>query len=67
MLGVDIKTNGLLSALPYLCRYLGGILHGRVSDTLYKRRLLRLVTIRRIFNSISKASSFPLIYHYKQI
>ena len=67
MLGVDIKTNGFLSALPYLCRYLGGILHGRVSDTLYKRRLLRLVTIRRIFNSISKASLFPLIYHYNQI
>ena len=55
MLGVDIRMNGFLSALPYLCRYLGGILHGKASDALYRRRLLRLVTIRRIFNSVSKA------------
>ena len=55
MLGVDIRTNGFLSALPYLCRYLGGILHGKASDALYQRRMFRLVTIRRIFNSVSKA------------
>ena len=55
MLSVDIKTNGFLSALPFLCRYLGGILHGKASDALYQRRMFRLVTIRRIFNSVSKA------------
>ena len=54
-LGMDIRANGFLSALPYLVRYLGGILHGKASDALYRRRLLRLVTIRRIFNSIAKA------------
>ena len=57
MLGVDIKTNGLLSGLPYLCRYMGGVVSGRISDELYERKVLRLVTVRRIFNSISK--EFP--------
>ena len=60
MLGVDIKTNGFLSALPYLCRYVGGLLHGRISDELYERKVLRLVTVRRLFNSISKAPSICL-------
>ncbi len=52
MLGTDIKTNGILSALPFACRYVGGLLHGKIADTLYSRGVLRLVTIRRIFNSI---------------
>ena len=60
MLGVDIKTNGFLSALPFLCRYVGGLLHGKISDELYERKVLRLVTVRRLFNSISKASSIYL-------
>jgi hypothetical protein len=35
MLGLDIKANGLLSALPFLCRYLGGLIHGKIADVLY--------------------------------
>jgi hypothetical protein len=35
MLGLNIKANGLLSALPYLIRYLGGLIHRKIADILY--------------------------------
>ncbi len=54
MLGLDIKTNGYLSALPFLCRYLGGLVTGKLADMLYSRGTLSLISIRRVFNSASK-------------
>ena len=51
MLGVNIKTNGVLSGLPMLSRYVGGLFHGAVADHLL-RRGWRVITIRRVFNSI---------------
>lgn len=52
MLGMDMKSNGLLSALPFVCRYVGGLVHGKIADILYVRRLMSLVNIRRLFNTI---------------
>jgi sugar phosphate permease len=54
MLGVDIKTNGLVSGLPMLSRYLGGVFHSLIADWLQKRHLISVVWTRRIFNSISQ-------------
>ena len=54
MLGVDIKTNGLISGLPLLSRYIGGLLFAFIGDGLLRRKTLSTVWIRRIFNSISQ-------------
>lgn len=54
ILGVDIKTNGLLSGLPPLCRYFGGWIISAVADWLQTKRYLSVIWIRRIFNSISQ-------------
>ena len=54
MLGVDIKTNGLLSGLPLLCRYVGGLVHSPLADLLLRKKYLSTVWVRRIFNSISQ-------------
>ena len=51
--GVDIKKNGLLSALPFLLRYFGGIILCRIADYLVTRKLLSTTNVRRIFNSIA--------------
>ena len=52
MLDVDISTNGVLSALPMLCRYVGGIVHGQLADWLLSTGRLSRVNVRRVFNSI---------------
>ena len=54
MLGVDIRTNGLLSGLPMLCRYIGGIFLSSCADWLLYRKYITVVWLRRIFNSISQ-------------
>jgi hypothetical protein len=54
MLGVDIRTNGLLSALPLLCRYFGGLVHSPLVDLLLRKKYVSTVWVRRIFNSISQ-------------
>ena len=54
MLGVDIRTNGLLSGLPLLCRYIGGIFLSSCADWLLHRKYISVVWLRRIFNSISQ-------------
>ena len=51
--GVNIKKNGLLSGLPFLCRYFGGIIICRVADYIVSKNLLTTTNIRRIFNSIA--------------
>ena len=37
-----------------LFRYLGGIFHSQIADWLQKRKILTVVWIRRIFNSVSQ-------------
>ena len=51
--GVDIKKNGLLSGLPFLLRYFGGIFLCKIADIVIEKKLLSLTNVRRIFNSIA--------------
>nr|XP_025855048.1 sodium-dependent phosphate transport protein 1 isoform X1 [Vulpes vulpes]XP_025855049.1 sodium-dependent phosphate transport protein 1 isoform X1 [Vulpes vulpes] len=51
-LHVNIKENGLLSALPYLFAWSFGILVGHLTDFFLSRNILRLITIRKLFNTL---------------
>lgn len=51
--GVNIKKNGLLSGLPFLSRYFGGIIICRVADFIVSKNLMTTTNIRRVFNSIA--------------
>jgi len=54
MLGVDIKTNGVISGLPMIFRYIGGVIFARMSDYLQRTGRLSTLTTRRIFNTVSQ-------------
>ncbi|CAG9786487.1 unnamed protein product [Diatraea saccharalis] len=53
VLEVDIKNNGLLSALPYLAMYILSFVFSWLSDFLVNRNIITLVTSRKIFNTIA--------------
>ncbi|XP_065339064.1 sialin-like [Cloeon dipterum] len=48
ILGVDIRENGILSALPFLCRYIFGIIIGMIFDLCLRRRWMALVHLRKL-------------------
>ena len=50
--GLDIKSNGLLSGLPFLSRYIGGITICPIADMILKRQILSTTNVRRLFNSV---------------
>nr|XP_032517374.1 putative inorganic phosphate cotransporter [Danaus plexippus plexippus] len=52
VLGVDIKANGLMSALPYISMYLLGFPMGFLSDYIIKKKWLSITASRKMFNSI---------------
>ena len=54
MFGYSMTANGFISAFPMLMRYIGGLCWSQLSDFLLVRQVFRVVTIRRIFNSISQ-------------
>ncbi len=56
MLGLDVAATGVLSALPMLSRYIGGVLLAAGADFLLRRRYLSRTNVRRIFNSISQCA-----------
>ncbi|KAJ8721769.1 hypothetical protein PYW08_004171 [Mythimna loreyi] len=53
VLNVDIKQNGQLSALPYVAMYVLSFFFSWLAEFLVNRNILRLVTSRKIFNSIA--------------
>ncbi|KAK3883520.1 hypothetical protein Pcinc_012170 [Petrolisthes cinctipes] len=57
ILGLSIQEasgwSGFLSALPFLCRYLGAILAATVGEKLLIHQVLSVVTTRRIFSAIA--------------
>ncbi|KAF4521620.1 hypothetical protein B566_EDAN006662, partial [Ephemera danica] len=67
ILGVNIKQNGFLSALPYLCRYVFGIIAAAIFDRVLRGELLSLLALRRIAAVISHILpaialvAFPLV------
>ncbi|KAJ2948844.1 hypothetical protein O0L34_g5770 [Tuta absoluta] len=52
ILNVDIKNNGLLSSLPYISMYLMSLVCGFLADMLVKRKILRIVNVRRLSNTL---------------
>lgn len=59
ILGFSIKANGLLSALPFLSRYVGAILLSTLGDWLLGHGYLSIRSTRRIFSTV--AMWFPAI------
>ena len=54
MLGLDIKSNGMLSSLPMFARYVGGVAIANFSDWLINSQRISTLNARRLFNSSSQ-------------
>ncbi|KAJ8721794.1 hypothetical protein PYW08_004196 [Mythimna loreyi] len=52
VLGVDIKANGVMSALPYLAVYILSFPFGYLSDYLPNKKYLSVTATRKLSNSI---------------
>ena len=52
VLSFDIKSNGLLSAIPYLLFWLFTILSGIFSDKIIQTNKISRTTVRKIFNTV---------------
>ncbi|XP_045772828.1 putative inorganic phosphate cotransporter [Maniola jurtina] len=53
VLGVDIKSNGLLSALPYVAMYILSFVFSWCAEFIVNRNICTLATCRKIFNTIA--------------
>ena len=54
MLGFDIASTGLLSSLPMICRYLGGLTFSYIADKLIAKQKLSVTNVRKVFQSIAE-------------
>ncbi|KAL0839171.1 hypothetical protein ABMA28_017139 [Loxostege sticticalis] len=52
VLGFEIKSNGVLSALPYLAMYALSFPMGTLTDLILKKDCLSVTNTRKLFNSI---------------
>ncbi|KAH9523357.1 hypothetical protein Btru_039827 [Bulinus truncatus] len=52
-LNFDIKQNGFLSSLPYVCQFVASICVGYVADLIRERGLMSTRMVRRSFQSVS--------------
>ncbi|XP_075977973.1 putative inorganic phosphate cotransporter [Anticarsia gemmatalis] len=52
VMGVDIKSNGIISALPYLAMYLMSFPFGFATDYILKKKWLSITACRKWSNSI---------------
>ena len=48
--GVDLKTNGLISSLPFGARWIGAILCSFIADIMLKGPVISTTNVRRIFS-----------------
>ncbi|XP_064611528.1 sialin-like [Liolophura sinensis] len=53
VLKFDIKQNGLLSAIPYICQFLSSVVAGYLADTIRQRKWLSTTATRRTFQIIA--------------
>lgn len=53
MLGVDIRTNGVLSGIPMLVRYVGGVFHAQIADKILEKHCMSVVNARRLFTNLA--------------
>nr|XP_057904011.1 sialin [Doryrhamphus excisus]XP_057904012.1 sialin [Doryrhamphus excisus] len=49
ILHFDLKSNGFLSALPYLASWMGSLLTGILADSLIERKVFSVTTVRKLF------------------
>ncbi|XP_037700408.1 probable small intestine urate exporter isoform X2 [Choloepus didactylus] len=59
-LQVNLKDSGILSSLPFLAGFIFIILGGMLADFLLSRKILRLITIRKLFTTIGVLISVML-------
>lgn len=52
VLGKDIKSNALLSALPYFCMFIMSFIFSAIGAQCNKRQCMSTVTSRKVFNSL---------------
>ncbi|XP_034952204.1 uncharacterized protein [Chelonus insularis] len=52
ILKYEIEENGVLSALPYVGKYIMGFITATIADSLHRENKLSVTAIRKIFNSI---------------
>ncbi|KAJ8731680.1 hypothetical protein PYW07_004844 [Mythimna separata] len=63
ILGVQVRSSGFLSSLPYVVSFFTCIIFGLISDFLTNRKIIKIKTARRIFNSISQVGvAVALVY-----
>ncbi|XP_045108565.1 putative inorganic phosphate cotransporter [Portunus trituberculatus] len=53
VVGVSLSQNGILSALPFLARYLGGVVFSSTGECLLARGKLTVITARRAFSVVA--------------
>ncbi|XP_028410883.1 LOW QUALITY PROTEIN: sialin-like [Dendronephthya gigantea] len=51
VLGVNIRENGLISAIPYICNFFAIVIAGQISDYARCKRLYSTEVVRKIANS----------------
>ncbi|KAI3358811.1 hypothetical protein L3Q82_015213 [Scortum barcoo] len=61
ILHFDLKSNGFLSALPYLGALLVSALSGVVADLLIERKVFSVTTVRKIFTVMGLVPSAALL------
>ncbi|XP_054619574.1 sialin isoform X2 [Dunckerocampus dactyliophorus] len=49
ILHFDLKSNGFLSALPYLASWMCSLLTGILADSLIERKVFSVTTVRKVF------------------
>ncbi|KRZ84151.1 putative inorganic phosphate cotransporter, partial [Trichinella sp. T8] len=59
---VDLKKNGLYSALPFLAQFLGRLMVGYIADSIVQRTKLSRTAVMKLFNSIGFFSLGALLF-----
>lgn len=54
ILGINVKSSGILSSLPYVVSFFTSLSFGILSDYLTNNKYLQVKNARRLFNSISQ-------------
>jgi len=52
VLNFDLNTNGLLSALPYLVKWILSVVFSIIADMLLRRKVLNVTQTRKVFTTI---------------
>ncbi|KAL0585766.1 hypothetical protein ABG067_004489 [Albugo candida] len=62
VLNIDFNAQGLTTIIPYICGYVGGICFGRIGDWLIVDRSVRVVSARKLINTLSFSLSALALY-----